>query len=347
MITSANLVQVTPKACQPQLRPRRTTGSTPEVLPDRQPRRPHTRPGPLAPSPEPETALMLAAEHASHCCAARPSPDSTRRSVLFRGACAAGAWLAGPPRPSHAALVRFPANQLNNRYYLVRAGESYNEAVGDPLTNPVWKTSEKHGLSERGKKQVLSGLLPDLEALGACSDGCWLWPSITQNAYQTAELIAYGLGIGRSRIVPEYSFLDARGVGALETQSLAVARQAVAEGDLLDPSWRPPPGTDGTPPESTSDVLVRMRQVLSITETQYFGEDVLLVAPDSDCLSVLQAGVLGLDLRQHRRFAFRPGEVRPLILSSVAFDASPRSFACPDPPKCSSSSGSSGNSPAT
>lgn len=38
--------------------------------------------------------------------------------------------------------------------------------------------------------QVLRGLTPDLESLGACSDGCWLWPSITQNAYQTAEVRA-------------------------------------------------------------------------------------------------------------------------------------------------------------
>ena len=32
--------------------------------------------------------------------------------------------------------------------------------------------------------------------------------------------------------------------------------------------WRPPRGTDGTPNESVSDVLVRVRQVMSITETQ-------------------------------------------------------------------------------
>ncbi|KAG2445325.1 hypothetical protein HYH02_008791 [Chlamydomonas schloesseri] len=238
------------------------------------------------------------------------------------------------PRPADAALVRFPADSLNNRYWLVRAGESYAESFGEPLTNPVWKTSERHGLSPLGKEQVLRGLTPDLEALGACTDGCWLWPSITQNAYQTAEVVAYTLGIGRSRIVPEYSFLDARGVGALENERLDFARRVVEEGDVLDAGWKPQKGTDGTPHESVNDVLVRMRQVLSITETQYFGDDILLIAPDSDCLSVLQAAVLGVDLRQHRRYAFRPGEVRPLQLSTVSFDTKPVSFSCPDPPKC-------------
>lgn len=62
------------------------------------------------------------------------------------------------------------------------------------------------------------------------------------------------------------------------------------EGDLLDINWRPPKGYDGTPNESAADVLTRMRQVLSICETQYSGEDIVFIAPDSDTLSVLQVG---------------------------------------------------------
>lgn len=245
--------------------------------------------------------------------------------------------VAGPsvlPRASKAALVRFPADRLANRYYLARAGESYAESFGEPFTNPVWKTSERHGLSLLGREQVLLGMVPALESLGACGDGCWLWPSITQNAYQTAEIVAYTFGIGRSKIVPEYSFLDPRGVGALEGLRLDSALAALEAGDRLDAAWRPQPGTDGTPNESVQDLVVRMRQVLSITETQYFGDDVVLIAPDSDTLSALQAAVLGVDLRQHRRFAFRPGEVRRLQLSSEPFDSRPMTFSCPDPPKC-------------
>lgn len=54
-------------------------------------------------------------------------------------------------------------------------------------------------------------ILPALRELDACPDGtCWLWPSITQRSYQTAEILASLLETGYSRIVPEYSFLDPR-----------------------------------------------------------------------------------------------------------------------------------------
>jgi hypothetical protein len=64
-------------------------------------------------------------------------------------------------------------------------------------------------------------------------------------------------------------------------------------------------GYDGTPNESTSDVLVRTRQVLSVTETQYDEETIIFVAPDSSVLSILEAALLGIDLRDHWSLSFR------------------------------------------
>lgn len=64
----------------------------------------------------------------------------------------------------------------------------------------------------------------------------------------------------------------------------------VYESDRESAFWRPPPFVDGTPNESVQDVLVRVRQLLSILETQYQGDQVLIVSPDSDNLSVLQVG---------------------------------------------------------
>nr|DAD32529.1 TPA_asm: hypothetical protein HUJ06_011380 [Nelumbo nucifera] len=33
--------------------------------------------------------------------------------------------------------------------------------------------------------------------MGDCSGNCWIWPSITQRAYQAAEVIAAVTGIDR------------------------------------------------------------------------------------------------------------------------------------------------------
>ncbi len=52
-----------------------------------------------------------------------------------------------------------------------------------------------------------------------------------------------------------------RGVGTLEGLSYESANQQLQEGDSLSPNWRPRLGTDGTPNESSQDVLIRVRQV--------------------------------------------------------------------------------------
>ncbi len=75
----------------------------------------------------------------------------------------------------------------------------------------------------------------------------------------------------------------------------------VYDGDALSSNLRPPPYFDGTPNESVADVLVRVTQLMSILETQYFNETIVIVAPDSDNLSILEAGLTGLDLRRYGR----------------------------------------------
>lgn len=78
----------------------------------------------------------------------------------------------------------------------MRAGESDYESLGIINTNPVAKTSVDSGLSEKGKKQTVKAAL-QLKSMGACDRNCWLWPSITQRAYQAAEIIASINGISR------------------------------------------------------------------------------------------------------------------------------------------------------
>ncbi|PQQ02909.1 E3 ubiquitin-protein ligase SIS3 [Prunus yedoensis var. nudiflora] len=212
-------------------------------------------------------------------------------------------------------LFQMPPVRLTNRYFLVRAGESEYESIGVINTNPVAKTSVDNGLSEKGKKQAVRSAF-DLKEMGACDKNCWIWPSITQRAYQAAEIIASVNGVSRSYIVPEYSFLDARGLGAYEGKNLEAVSEVYAS-DTLSPTIKPPPIDDGTPNESVSDVLVRVIQLMSILETQYSEDTVIIVSPDSDNLTVLQAGIIGLDLRRHRELSFAPGEVRFVDTNSV------------------------------
>lgn len=237
--------------------------------------------------------------------------------------------------PASAGLVQFPCRHLSNTYVLIRAGESEAQSEGKVLTNPVAKTSMTNGLSAKGKRQIVKQTYSALRELGACENSCWLYPSMTLNAYQSGEILGSLFGIGRNRIVPEFSKLDARGVGALEGAQTDAVSTVLIAGDETAADWKPPPGDSGTPNESPLDVMTRGRELLSLLETQYNGETVLLISPDSDNLSILQAAVAGVDLRAHRRrFAFEPGEARFLGLSELERDDSPMTLPCPRPPLC-------------
>lgn len=76
----------------------------------------------------------------------------------------------------------------------------------------------------------------------------------------------------------------------------------IYESDGISPTIKPPPTDDGTPNESVSDVFVRVTQLMSILETQYSETTVIIVSPDSDNLSVLQAGLVGLNLQRYTTF---------------------------------------------
>lgn len=124
-------------------------------------------------------------------------PSLRRRDLLLLLPAALLVPSAAAPAPAAArGLFRMPPQRLANRYFLVRAGESVYEEQGLLRTNPVAKTSVDNGLSPVGLRQTARAAL-ELQRLGACEDDCWIWPSITQRAYQAAEIIAAANGINR------------------------------------------------------------------------------------------------------------------------------------------------------
>lgn len=76
---------------------------------------------------------------------------------------------------------------------------------------------------------------------------------------------------------------------------------------------------------------------MSILETQYSEDTIVIVSPDSDNLSVLQAGIQRLDLRRHSELYYGPGEVRLLDANSIpVYHKQPASavYKCTNPPNC-------------
>ncbi|CAM9349029.1 unnamed protein product, partial [Phaeothamnion confervicola] len=243
----------------------------------------------------------------------------TRRSALLHSAAAvAVSTLSCWPGAAQATgLLDFPPKKLNNRYFLVRSAESVADANDLVQSHPIDKLAAANGLTDKGVRQVETAAA-ELEKMGVIGGAtCFIWADLSSRAQQTAHLLAERLDVGQERVVPEFSFLEPRGLGALDGQKLSAVLPTVHASDKREgAAWRPPPNDDGTPHESAADVFVRVRQLMSKLETQqYFGEDIIIVSPDSDCLSVLQAYALGEDIADHARHFVRAGEARPLRVS--------------------------------
>jgi broad specificity phosphatase PhoE len=167
-----------------------------------------------------------------------------------------------PPPPCAASLLELPASRLQNTYWLVRAGESLSESQGRIDTNRATKQGTGAGLSDLGKKQVAEGALPVI-AKEACGGGCFVYYGTVRRSEQIAAAIGAAAGLSQSRLLPEFSFLDPRGLGALEGGQLSTVTEEVSNGDASSALYRPPMGTTGTPNESLTDVLIRVTQLVS------------------------------------------------------------------------------------
>jgi broad specificity phosphatase PhoE len=213
----------------------------------------------------------------------------------------------------NAGMLTFPLNYpLKNNIVLIRAGESFADARHEVQTNPVKKLRQDNALTAKGREQIIE-TAKQLELAGY--QPSFIWVSNTERAYESAAVLARQIQLGQNRIVPEFSFLDARAVGIYEGKNDQQTWQEIHEKDEKDGiNYRPPVNTDGTPSDSVATVLVRINQLVSSIESMYSGENVAIVSPDSEVLSVLEA-VLSSDnpdnaLRHHFQHSFRNGEAR-------------------------------------
>lgn len=225
-----------------------------------------------------------------------------------------------PIPTAEAGMLLFPLPYpLKNNIVLMRAGECYADSRHETQTNPVKKLRQDNSLTPTGREQVIEAS-KKLEEMGF--QPSYIWVSNTERAYESAVILAREIQLGQNRIVPEFSFLDARGVGAYEGKNDELTWAEIHKNDeTVGISYRPPFNTDGTPSDSVSTVLVRMNQLVSTIESLYSGENVVIIAPDSENLSVLQAALSSEtpdeSLPQHSVYAYKNGETRllqPLVV---------------------------------
>lgn len=236
---------------------------------------------------------------------------------------AVGLGLTGVPSSVSAGMLTFPLPApMKNNVILMRAGESKRDAEDKIETNPVKKLAVANALTPEGRLQVLDA------AKRICENGeiglvpSWIYTSNTERAYESATILARECQLGQNRVVPEFSFLDARGMGSYEGKSQKESREELHRLDEEEgASYKPPPATDGTPSDSVKDVLVRANQLVSTLEGLYSGENVLIVSPDDEILSILQSALVDTEpdksLPKHARFSWKNGEFRPLTTTVV------------------------------
>mmetsp|Transcript_25085 Transcript_25085/g.54702 ORF Transcript_25085/g.54702 Transcript_25085/m.54702 type:complete len:607 (+) Transcript_25085:94-1914(+) len=243
--------------------------------------------------------------------------STSRRDVLTSVPLSVSAFLgalASYPLPAQARLVRFPCKpgELKNNYNFMRSGESLLESEGMWGSNPLFLTNRENALSDAGAEQVRMACADMLER--DLNPSVVLYPTAA-NAIDTADIVATEMRIGRNRVLPEYTNLDARGIGKYDMNDRETVKGAIWAMDAESgpegrSGERPPPTDDGTPNETLANQVTRLRQLMAVCETNFSGDDVLFIFPDNTGPALLSCLIAGIDLNRVHELEFTPGEVR-------------------------------------
>ena len=211
-------------------------------------------------------------------------------------------------------LVHFPCHEgdLMNTYHMMRAGESGLEAEGILSTNPLFMTNTEDGLTDVGRMQVQDSCA---QMMDKGINPSVVKYSLASKCIDTANIVATTMMIGRNRIIPEFTFMDGRGAGFFDGHPLESATAALwaldyAEAGVEGRGGSPPPTDDGTANESLSEQFTRLRQLLSVLETQFSGDEILLIFPDGTSPALLSCLIAGIPLNEVHALNYEPGELR-------------------------------------
>jgi len=236
-----------------------------------------------------------------------------KRRSFIRNSIFAGSAVAMSCSAEARGLVQFPCKDHDflNTYHFFRAGESLLDEEGVWSTNPLFLTNKETALTEKGIDQVTE-MCKELRSDGAAPTVVRY--SLAAAATDSSNIIGKELKVGRERIVPEFKYMDPRAIGAWDTSQLDVTKDAVWALDVDEAGTngvggRPPSNEDGTPHETLSDQVVRLQNLLSVLETQYSGDTILLVFPDGTGPALLTCLIGGIPLNRVHEFEYLSGEV--------------------------------------
>lgn len=174
------------------------------------------------------------------------------------------------------------------------------------------KKNREDGLSPTGVEQIVEACNKLADADRAPTVVRY---SLAASCVDTSNIIQNRLRLGRDRILPEYTFLDPRAIGAWDMMSKVDVEPAVwaldyDEAGIDGSGGRPPPNEDSTPNETLGEQAIRLRQLLSLLETLYSGDTILLVFPDGTGPALLSAMIAGIPYNEVHQLEYAPGEVR-------------------------------------
>jgi probable phosphoglycerate mutase len=198
-------------------------------------------------------------------------------------------------------------NQLGNRYFGMRHGESKANVAGLIVSRIETDRSGDYGLSDRGRLQ-------SAEAARICglTGRTVICSSDFARAWQTAQIVRERIGAAEviaAEALRERSFGELDGSPATGYTRVWAADQAEAAGEAGTGTAHGP-APDGVEPVTA--VLDRTVALITELESLHSGRDILLVS-HGDTLAILQAGFDGLDPSRHRSVPpFGTAEIRPL-----------------------------------
>jgi len=193
-------------------------------------------------------------------------------------------------------------NETNNRYFLMRHGESLANRRG-LIVSKSENALDHYGLTTKGAQQVLQAAVNT-----RLSRNTIIVTSDYKRAYETAEIM-------HSVIDCEYelrieSRLRERDFGKWELQSHD-NYQSIWQHDLVKPE-KPWMGV-----ESVDDTLARIQSVITDLEKEHGSKTILLVG-HGDLLQILLAHQNGVNPRFHRSLqSLNNADIRSLINPDV------------------------------